>query len=287
MASIVVDKKVKNGRHDYLLHIERYNSAMEVADDLKVREITDSQFERHVDKNKIRHKSDWYYVKSYDEAIDLLHDGYEPQVTMNELKKIAAGDGKRIAIQNDIVGFAPVVPLALKGVPNCMLNTRIRPIKNKVIDVYFDSTYSSCVEAETIVENGKKLLGAIMATEQSGYRINLYAVQSYSDSDSADILAIKIKSSNQPFDLKRMSYPLMHPAFFRVIGFNWYARFKGATYRYGLGCYLSNNLRDNDLKNAVKIAFGDNAVYLSGNKILNETQQGIENELSDIGRKDG
>lgn len=266
------------------IHCEQYDSVIKMTNDLKNRPVTDDRFKSSIDHSRIEEDSDWFYVKNYDEALTLLRDGYAPQVTTGEIEAIAESDGKRMSIQNDIVGFAPIVPLALKGIPTCMLNTHIRPIKSKVLDLYFDATYTAGISASRMVENGKKILGAIMALEKSGYRVNLYAMQGYwsHGDEGADILTVKIKSSNQPFDLKRMSYALMHPAFFRVIGFEWYAKCPGATYRGGLGTSMTRVMNYDDAKKVIKQVFGNNAVYLSGTETMYKDQKEVKNEMTTI-----
>lgn len=270
----------ENDKPGFGINIEIYNSAMDVVADCRTRKITDERF-NNMQEQSLRRS--WHSVGTYDEALDLLHDGYEPQISSVELSKIAATSEveKHISFSNNIVGFAPVVPLALKGVPNCMIDTRIKTMKAKVIDLYYETTHSSSTDQKDIIKDGEKILGAIIAMEKKGYRINLYAMQSYTRDGSSDILIIKIKSSNQPFDLKRMSYPLMHPAFFRVIGFDWYSKVPGGKYRYGYGHWFSY---DFEKKTADRIheLFGRNAVYVSGMEIGNKDQKYIEEALSNI-----
>ena len=194
---------------------------------------------------------------------------------------------KRISFQNNIVGASPIVPLALKGVPNCMVDMKMKPIKCKVIDVYYDMTCSCGTNSDDIIKNGQKMLGAILDLEHQGYRFNLYAIQTYSDTKSVDLLAVKIKSSNQPLDLRRMSFPLTHTAFFRVIGFDWYSKFPKGTYRGGYGCALGYELSNSEIKEFSRAMFGDNAVYFVGKNILHNDEEYIKEVLKDVGKGKG
>ena len=281
---ICKDIKVSGKRSKIKSVIERYNSAWEVVQDCKTRTITNSYFHDYSKETL----DEWHGVKSYDEALELLENGYQPTVEklkekMKDLGKI--GSQKRMRIENDVVGGAPVVPLAMMGLPKSMLNTKIRPIKCKVIDVYYDVTCNCGTSSEKINRNGQKLLGAIMELEKQGYKFNLYAVQSYSEEDDVDMLVVKIKSSNQPLDLKRMSFPLTHTAFFRVIGFDWYGRCPKATYRSGYGRALSYHLNMEQLNDFAKDAFGDNALYLSGKEIMNQDEKYIKEALENFGKR--
>ena len=216
--STIVDKKPKKFKK---FHIERFDSAMEMAQTCKTRPITDSRFD---DKSKGTFGS-FEGVSTYQEALDLLNGGYQPTVDAMRgvFKAGIQGNGSRFAFQNSVVGFAPVVPLALKNVPNSMIGMTMKPIKCKVVDVYYDMTCSCGTDSKDIIEAGRKLLSAVIELERQGYRFNLYAVQGYNDNAGCDMAVVKVKSATQPLDLKRISFPLTHTAFFRVIGFDWYS----------------------------------------------------------------
>lgn len=96
---------------------------------------------------------------------------------------------------------------------------------------------------------------------------------------------MKIKSSNQPLDLKRMSFPLTHTAFFRVIGFDWYSRFPKGKYRSGYGRALGYELNDREMKEFATKMFGDNAIYIAGSKILSRDEEYIKEVLRNAGQK--
>lgn len=253
---------------------EIYNCAAEVANDGRSRPLRHRQYDM---SRKDIHKS-WHGVDSYEEALDLLSNGYQPVVEeLREELKVAQTYGPRFQFSNEVQGFLPVVPLALKGVPNSMIDMRIRPIKTKVLDIYYDMTANCDKDPEDFIHAGKILLGTILALEQQGYRFNLYGVQTYWDCynyshvHSLDVLCVKIKSSNSPLDLKRMSFPLTHPAFFRVIGFDWQG--KSPITRYagdGRGRAINYDFRDEDCTKMIRGLFGDNAIYLSCSKLIDE-----------------
>ena len=255
--------------------VESYGSAMEVVEDCRKRKITDGCFEDMSQESM----GSWRGVDSYDEALEYLHNGYQP--TVDKLKSVANakiyGTDKRMSFNNNIIGYAPVVPLAMKGVPNCMIDTQMKPIKTKVIDIYYDVTCSCGTDSETIIRNGQKVLGAIIELEKQGYRINLYAVQTYAEGmRDVDVLTVKLKSSTQPLDLRRMSFPLTHTAFFRVIGFDWYSKTPKGVYRSGYGCALSYELDKDQVKEFAKQVWGDNAIYIAGKEIMNHDEEYIK-----------
>lgn len=267
--STIISRQISTKHHkNYPINMEMFKSALEVADTCKTRQITNSWFDNMQKNSSI---SRWNGVKSYSEAIDLLRGGYQPIV--DELKlstKINRhGEQKRIQFRNEVQGFMPVVPLAMMGVPNSMINTTIKPIKRKVLDVYYDTTANAGVKPDAIIKVGQTLLGAILELEQQGYKFNLYAVQTYSDRDGADCICVKVKSSDKPLDLKRMSFPLCHTAFFRVIGFDWYSKFPKGTYRSGYGHNINQEF-ESEYPDLIKQLFGENAIMFNANELLRD-----------------
>lgn len=280
MSTIKTDIKIKfkSGRK-FKVNIESYTSAQEVVQDFQNREVRHSNYDM---KNE-SYSKDWDGVDSYNEALELMRLGYQPTVDslQGTLKANKLGMGKRISFENNVHGFAPIVPLALKGVPNSMVNMTMKPIKCKVINVYYDMGVNSLTSSEEIIKAGQKLLGTIIELEKQGYRFNLYAIQAFSGEKDADILCVKVKSSDKPIDLKRISFPLTHPAFFRVIGFDWQGRSPITKYRgEGRGRALTSEIDDSLAKEFAEQAFGDNAVYLSCRSIKRRNEQYIKEVLT-------
>lgn len=275
---IIQNKKVTlpSNSRKITANVEIYKSANDVVIDCKNRKITDNQFENKERGDGI--SKDFTSVENYGEALELLKLGYQPTVEKlrESLKANGNGDSKRIKFENNIYGFAPVVPLALKGVPNSMINTTIKPMKFKVIDVYYDMTVNWSISTQEIIENGQKVLGAIMALESQGYRFNLYAVQTYYNNNDLDMLCVKIKSSDRSFDLKRMSFPLTHPAFFRVIGFDWYSKCPVAKYRIGYGRAIAYDMNATERREFGKQMFGDNAIYISCSNVSSNSMESLK-----------
>lgn len=286
--SLKVKRKASDKTPNYPINVEEFGSAIELANSNKTRKFRggdwDNMQEIHLNKN-------WHYVSSYSEALGYMRDGYQANVDKIKKSMKIEKSGyieKRFAFYNNIHGFAPVVPLAMMGVPNNMIDAKMKPIKAKVLSVYYDMTDSAMVEPEDILHAGEKFLGILMKLERAGYRFNLYGVQSYSgdcgSERGADILCVKVKSANQPLDLKRTSFPLMHPAFFRVIGFDWYSKFEKATYRSGYGRAIKHTFGDRDTERVFKEIFGDNAVFITGAQIRENSDEYVEEVLTN-GRK--
>ncbi len=262
---------------NYKVKLEQYNGTNALLKDLQARTMrTDGRW--HAPEF-----SSWSGIKSREALNDLLQNGYEaPVQKLKDATKIkVSGAGKRIKFQNDIVGANPIVPLAIMGVPMNMVNMTMKPIKCKVVDIYYDMTCSCGVSASDIEDAGEKILGAILELEAQGYRFNLYSVTTYTDEHDCDMLAVKIKDSNQPFDLKRMAFPLMHPAFFRVVGFDWYSKCPISVYKSGYGHALTYDAGMQKATKLIKQVFSDNAVFFAAADIVHgKTKESIKEVLT-------
>lgn len=281
MASIQKQFKISTlNFKNYEIISEEYNSAMDVANDCETRKITNYNFEN------VKYKDDWDWrgVKNYEEAIDLLKNGYIDKVEkiQKEINKSVIGQSKRITFHNDIVGYAPIVPLAILGVPNSMINSKMKPIKAKVIEICYDLGCSAFVDSEDIIRVGLAFLKIIANMEMRGYRIKLTAVQGYSTNSVLNLLRINLKSANQPLDLKRISFPTMHTGFFRVIGFDWYSKTPRGRYLDYYGRPITSTFSDKkDLREFVNQIFGKNAVYIAANWFVNVSDENLESQIKE------
>lgn len=253
------------------LNMEIYGSAQEVANDLENRQMTDRNFE-----DTFRSGRRDFIGATKEETFRLLREGYQPTVDALKSGAKITATGKRFKSFNDIVGYAPIVPNAIMGLPNSMINGSITPIKTKVLDIYYDMTVSCYVDSNDLIKAGQKMLGVILKMEAQGYRFNLYVCQTYADRRSGDMLCVKVKSANQPFDLKRMSFPVSHTAFFRGIGFDWYAKFPKGKYRDGYGTPLYHLHSQDEIKAEFKRLFGKGATYFSAQTIVKELSNAEE-----------
>ena len=163
------------------------------------------------------------------------------------------------------------------GLPKSMINSSMIPIKTKVIDIYYELTCSAFTKSSDLIKAGQKMLGVIIELEAQGYRFNLYCTQGYyGPSSGCDMLCLKVKSANQPIDLKRMSFPIAHTAFFRGMGFDWYSKFPKGTYRSGYGQPISSNKSQEAIQEEYRKLFGKNAVYFSASKIIEKEDNANE-----------
>lgn len=250
------------------LNMEVYGSAQEVAEHLETRQMTSSSFE-----DTFRSGRRSFIGATKEETFRMLREGYQPTVDALKGSVKVNCSHKRFKSFNDVVGFQPIIPNAIMGLPNSMVNSSMAPIKTKVLDIYYDMTVSAWVDSDDLIKAGQKMLGVILEMEAKGYRFNLYVCQTYGDGKGCDMLCVKVKSANQPFDLKRMSFPVSHTAFFRGIGFDWYSKFPLGTYRSGYGTPMYYLKSQDEIKGEFKRLFGHGATYFSAQTIVKKKDE--------------
>lgn len=255
------------------LNVEMYNSAQEMANDLEARTMTSDSFRDPYKGYKE------FVGATKEETYKMLREGYQPVVDAmkGKMKFSASGQTKRFKSFNDVAGYAPIIPNAIMGLPNSMVNSAIKPIKTKVLDVYYEMTCPAFRDAKDLIQAGQKMLGVILEMEAQGYRFNLYCTQGYYGAHTGcDMVCVKVKSASQPMDLKRMSFPIAHTAFFRGIGFDWYSKFPKGTYRPGYGEPICYSKSQEQIQEEYRKLFGKSAIYFSAEMICKKKDKAEE-----------
>lgn len=269
---------VKSKKANHTFNVEEFDSAYELVQINKSRPVTSQWKGDSLEEDGVR--KSFHSVDSIDEAYNLLATGWTQGLdTMNASlsnAKTMAGQ-KRAAFKNDVVGFAPIVPLAMMNVPHSMINTAIKRVKSKVIKVMYNLGDSCGVSTDQFFKRGKKVMETVVALERNGYRCELYSAQAYSDNRTSDFLLVKVKEASQPLDVKRVMFPFTHPAMFRVIGFDWEDKCPSAPHRHGRGRPLHVSLGSRT-RDAIKEAFGEEYVYLDA-EVENMSNETIERIL--------
>lgn len=195
-------------------------------------------------------------TKSYEESLDLMRTGYAEGVGMlktsllNAANPCAVNTCKNIPT-TDIVGFAPLVANAIIGVPKSMINSKKVNIPSKVISIFYNASDCNSVDASRFVTAGAHLLSLIIQLEKSGYRVSLFVASAFCTDDQKSIAAVSIKDHRSKINPLKVSYPLLHPSFFRRQMFRWLETnpdIKDVEYKYSYGKPLWYFYKDIDLE---------------------------------------
>ena len=164
-------------------------------------------------------------TSSYKESEELMASGYAEG--LKDLKKSkgckiqTASNSVKSIPHTSVVGFVPNIPNAIMGRPDTMISTERVKMKSKIVRIMYDCGAACSVEAQKFVTAGKNLLDLIIMLELQGYRVHLDVCLIYAEKKQKGFCRIKVKDYRQAINPLKISYPLLHPSFFRRQGFRW------------------------------------------------------------------
>ncbi len=264
--------KTVNGER-YLLEVfDSFNEVISVCNNRTVKDDVTQPTRTMTD-------SEFMGASSYEEAVEMLKYGVDEYVnefktTVKDLEKKSSS--MKISFKNDIVGYAPIVPNAIIGIPQNMINNVKVPKKSKVITLVVDMAVSSNVNKKDVAKFGMKLVQKIVQLEKSGYRVRLEYMKCFNNSMSHSAIATVIKNEHQPLDIKRVMFPLTNVAMQRYISWDWYDRVPDAKWSSDRGRSLSTFGGErrqeiikelvSDSNNKYVICYGDDIDKILGGK---------------------
>lgn len=166
----------------------------------------------------------WTKTSSFDEAVNLMKNGWTDMAEKMTQKLKATPDMELIHQMRTVIGvagFQPIVPLYLAGVPTNMVSKQMQPVKQKVINVTKSIDYNGGVSSDTIVEESIKAMQVIKKLESQGYRVNLYIALGSIERNVEIVCKVKIKGANEKLNISKLAFPLAHPSMLRRLFFRW------------------------------------------------------------------
>lgn len=217
---------------------------------------------------------DFTGTKSWDEALDFLKNGWdEPleeikrEIVQYKVKTNVTASRQRTSI--GVVGYAPCVPNAIKGLPNSMITSERIPQKVKAVSIVYNVNVNCGWTPREIQKCSITVLKIVNQLELQGYRVKLL-VEVFSSRKDKDHLrcSVSIKDWRQPLDLKKLCFPLVNPSMFRRMGFRWLETVPNMTnegFRSGYGTPIcSENKYKEDVERAKEYkVIGENDYFLS------------------------
>lgn len=161
---------------------------------------------------------------SYEEANEIARVGYKEgldELKAADKKTRHLGSAPKALPATSVVGFAPHVPNAITGVPCSMITTQKTEQRAKVISILYYMGGACAVGTSEFVRAGKNILNVIYTLELQGYRVALNVMTNFCTSKERAFSIVQIKNWRQPSSPLKISYPLVHPSFFRRHGFRW------------------------------------------------------------------
>lgn len=169
-------------------------------------------------------------IKNIQEGFDLLENGWDKPVEAINRKFSSMLDHVTEKVDKvrfrDVQGFAPSVPSALMGLPRSMYNQRKEVKKTKILNFLICIDRAWNVSNEQIVDKMTEQLATIAKLERDcGYRCRISvmfaATGGYTKKGTMCSCVLKVKDESQPFDIKRLAFPVCHSAMLREMMFAW------------------------------------------------------------------
>lgn len=206
--------------------VERFSSIAKLVETLRSRK-TNEVFSGSADSlDKSAYSEIFTGSKTYEEAENLLlHGGYT--AVLPELKKAAAPTPTRPRRTPGTApaGYAPHVPNSIQGLPNSMIFSKVTPQKVKNIELIYNISVGLETTTEEMTQAGKKLLAVVKRLEGRNIRIKLSVILagvfSGGKANQTAVMILDLKDYRESINFKKMTFPLIHPAALRRIGFRW------------------------------------------------------------------
>ena len=227
--------------------ITEFNSIQEAVDYIKNTPATQSFANRYGGLESISQKEcRWYGTSSFDEALDLLRNGWTEKAKELEGKLSQKLNKETTTVTRqksvyDVVGGNCSVPRYLQGVPTNMVRQVRKPVKEKVVTINYNIGYTCDFTASKIIDNAIECISQVKALEDSGTRVNLNVVRVISGfgTNKKHGWIIPIKKSNERVSLAKMAFAVCHSSMLRRIMFAIEERDEDVEIRYfDYGCSI-------------------------------------------------
>jgi hypothetical protein len=218
-----------------------------------------------------KNDTEWTQTESYEEADSLLLNGWNKKIDelKGSLEKFSRKKGVQQRLtENNVVGFMPNVPRAIKGYPDSMLCHReINKTENKnTVHIIYSMGANGGTSGEQLLKAGLAVLKIAMILDKSNIRtkIDLVPFESYCGGDYI-ACTVGIKDYRQSFNFSKMAYPIANPSFFRRHGFRYLETLSGDLGKWSSGGYGGNTYGRDDTAEYMKQAgfAGDGIIYIT------------------------
>lgn len=170
-------------------------------------------------------EGNYYFTKTqtFDEAVNLMKDGWSDMAkklnTKLQVKETQSVYVNKRKMVNSVAGFQPIVPLYLAGVPTNMVQQKMVPIKQKIVNITKSVSYSAATNTETIIEESVKAMQIVKKLEAMGYRVNLSLVLGSISGNRHLYSKVCIKHTNEKLNVSKLAFPMVHPSMLRRLFF--------------------------------------------------------------------
>ena len=270
---MIKEVKSKLGR---TVIVEKFNSIDELLKTINSRPLND--YVSDAVRNGSHDGDKWVGKITYQEAQKFLQYGWDKPLKefQQVIKKVSDKvllDSKKPVIFKSVSGFKPIVPNALKGLPKSMMGKKLVVKKTKIINVMVEISKPASYTHNEIVDKSIEILSQLYILERQGYRVRLSMLGTHAQPHGDEKQmgwSLLIKDESQPFDIKKLMFPLVHSAMLRMISFDWYESVPNGNKVSGYGRAVQNWVDKSEAKAFLDVFGGDNYHLIGMNTNVKE-----------------
>jgi hypothetical protein len=168
-----------------------------------------------------------FYGATLSEARRLLVEGWpEGRANMERgLSALAVPTIRTPTTFLDVAGFRPIVPVAIAGDPQCMVNNGLDATPRNTYRLAISNSVRGSVNHSAFTNRGIAICRIIDAMETAGHRVEVFADSTVTNISSAAAstrysFSYTVKEADQPLEIDRIAFVFAHPAAHRCINFH-------------------------------------------------------------------
>ena len=169
----------------------------------------------------------FYGTHTMEEAEELLRFGWnehtdEIMEKVNANVKTNEGTLEKRRPINSVVGFAPHVPNAIRGIPESMISATSTKQKVKAVTIVYNHSVLGSWSTDSILRAGISILKLVNQIERKNVRVKLVSEFKSSTRDGEIAIGrVVLKNFKDQLDIKKITFPFANAAMQRRIGFRW------------------------------------------------------------------
>lgn len=161
----------------------------------------------------------WDLGASYDDAVRLLHDGWEEGIQRIGAMALPVPNACRWIEKPDYAGERPDIVRYLAGDSRNMLRRGAERKPKSAMTIVVSIGANANVDAESMWNYGAALVALIDRLESKGIRVEVYALWVTITRTARTCISVRLKQTQDALDINSLAFALAHPAMLRRLMF--------------------------------------------------------------------
>ena len=167
--------------------------------------------------------NDFYTFEDANKALEYGTDIYFEKFNkeFQKVKNYIAQREKqqKTGYKKDFIGFMPIVPNAILGIPDNMINLDMKPKPFPTARIIIEKACNAFIKADDMCSYYAVIFVLIQLLEKRGIRCELWESAVFEEDDEIYISKVKLKDYQQPLNCYKIQFPVIAADMFRRIMF--------------------------------------------------------------------